>query len=75
MTRWCDILGVIVVILAGSSAMLVLADYLEQWLAQPDPPPLASADEQALNEPDHGGIEHQALDLSVQPGASYPPPP
>jgi len=55
--------------------MLVLADYLEQWLTQPGPPPLASTHGQALNEPDHGGIEHQAPDLSAQPGASYLPRP
>ena len=69
MTQWCDILGVIVVILAGFSVMLVLVVYLEQWLARPDPPTPVSADEQALK-PDRSGMRHWAPDLSVHTGAS-----
>ena len=70
MTQWYDILGVIGVIFAGFSAMLVLVVYLEQWLAGPDSPTPASADEQALK-PDRKWGERWAPDLSVQTGASY----
>ncbi|HEY5249189.1 MAG TPA: hypothetical protein VIJ15_12160 [Dermatophilaceae bacterium] len=73
MTQWYDIVGVIGVIFAGFSAMLVLAVHLEQWLAQPDPPTPACADQQALTEPDRSGIEHWAPDLSVQAGAPHLP--
>jgi len=73
MTQWYDILELIGAVFAGFSALLVLVVYLEQWLAEPDPPPLAPADEQTLNEPDRRGIEHWAPDLSVQAGASYLP--
>ena len=72
-TQWYDILGVLAVIFAGFSAMLVLVVYLEQWLAQPDPPPLASAGEQTLDEPDRNWVEHWAQDPSVQAGASHLP--
>lgn len=74
MTQWYDIVGVIGSIFAGFSAMLVMVVHLEQWLAQPDLPPLASADEQAPNEPDRGRMEHWAQDLSVQAGADNLPP-
>jgi hypothetical protein len=73
MTQWHDIVEVIGAIFAGVSAMRVLVVYLEQWLAQPDLPPQAFADERALNEPDRSGVEHWAPDLSVQAGASYVP--
>jgi hypothetical protein len=72
MTQWYDALGVIGVIFAGSSAMLVLVVYLEQWLAGPDPPTPAPADEQALK-PDRKWVERWAPDLSVQTGASNLP--
>ena len=70
MTQWYEILGVIAVTFAGFSAVLVLAVYLEQWLAQPDPPTPASPDEQAVK-PDRMWAERPAPDLSVQTGASY----
>jgi hypothetical protein len=73
MTQWYDILGVIGAIFTGIVVMLVLVFYLEQWLARPDPPPLASSDGQALNEPDHNWVEQWVPDLSVQAGASYQP--
>jgi len=73
MTQWYDILELIGAVFAGFSAMLVLVVHLEQWLTQPDLPPPAPADEQALNEPDRRGIEHRAPDLSVEAGASYQP--
>jgi hypothetical protein len=69
-TPWYDILGVIGAIFAGVSALLILVVYLEQWLARPDPPTPASADEQPLNEPDRARIAHWAPDLSVQAGVS-----
>jgi len=72
-TEWYDILELIGAVFAGFSAMLVLVVRLEQWLAEPDPLPLAPADERALNAPDRRGIEHWAPDLSVQAGASYLP--
>ena len=73
MTQWNDIVEVIAAIFAGVLAMLVLVFYLEQWLAQPDLPPQASADGQALTEPDRGGVQNWAPDLSVQAGTSYLP--
>ena len=72
MTQLYDILEVIGVIFAGFSAVLVLVVYLEEWLARPDPPTLASADERAL-EPDRNWVQRRAQDLSVQTGASYLP--
>ena len=59
-------------IFAGFSAVLVLVVYLEQWLAQPDPPTPAFADEQALK-PGRKWAERWAPGLSVQTGASYVP--
>jgi hypothetical protein len=73
MTQWYDILGVIGAIFTGIVVMLVLVVYLEQWLARPDPPPLASSDGLALDEPDRNWVEQWAPDLSVQASASFRP--
>jgi hypothetical protein len=59
------------VIFASFSAMLVLVVYLEQWLAGPDPPTPARADEQALK-PERKWVERWEPDLSVQNGCLLP---